>query len=98
MLRIAMLFLAILTIAVKVSNAEAAYCSQRFDIDSARNRWAAARQASADPVHYDETCRSYGTQFFEAVTARQAASNCEDGDKRQRTVEILDSETTPSII
>jgi hypothetical protein len=51
MLRIAMLILAILTIAVRVSNAEAAYCSQRFDIDSARNRWAAARQASAHPAH-----------------------------------------------
>ena len=92
MLRIATLFVAILTITVKVSNAEAAYCGKRFDIDSARNRWAAARQASANPAHYDETCRSYGTQFFEAVTARQAVSNCGDGDKRQRTLEILDSE------
>ncbi|HKN08684.1 MAG TPA: hypothetical protein VJ376_04275 [Pseudomonadota bacterium] len=90
--RIATIFIAISAIAVTVSNAQAAYCGQTFDIVSARNRWAAARQASVDPAYHDEACRAYGTQFFEAVTARQAASNCEAGDKRQRTLEILDSE------
>jgi hypothetical protein len=30
--------------------------------------------------------------FFEAVTARQAASSCQDGDKRQQTLEALDAE------
>jgi hypothetical protein len=92
MLRIAMPFIAILPIAVTIPRAEAAYCGQTFDIASARNRWAAARQASVDPAHYDAACRAYGTQFFEAVTARQAASNCEGGDKRQRTLDVLDAE------
>jgi hypothetical protein len=92
MLRIAMLFIAILSIAVTVSNAQAAYCGQTFDVASARNRWAVARQAGADPAHHDEVCRAYGTQFFEAVTAREVASSCEDGDKRKRALEVLDAE------
>jgi hypothetical protein len=92
MLRIATLFIALLHIAVTVSRVEASYCGQTFDVAAARNRWAVARQRSVDPAHYDETCRAYGNQFFEAVTARQTASTCEDGDKRQRTLEVLDAE------
>jgi hypothetical protein len=93
MLRIAMPVVAILFIAAAVSTAEAAYCGGRtLDVSAARSRWAVARQASADPAHHDEVCRAYGTQFFEAVTARQSASSCEDDDKRQQTLEILDAE------
>ena len=36
--------------------------------------------------------RPNGNQFFEAVTARQAASICHDGIDRQRTLEMLDAE------
>ena len=92
MLRIATLLIAALPIAVTVAKAEGGYCGQTFDFAAARNRWAAARQRSVDPSHDDEACRAYGTQFFEAVTARQTASNCEGGDKRQRTLEVLDAE------
>lgn len=82
MLRISTLSIAILTIAVTVSNAEAAYCGQTFDVASARTRWAVVRHTSVDPDHHDEACRAYGTQFFEAVTARETASNCEANDTR----------------
>ena len=92
MLRIATLLIAALPIAVTVAKAEGGYCGQTFDFAAARNRWAAARQRSVDPSHDDEACRAYDTQFFEAVTARQTASNCEGGDKRQRTLEVLDAE------
>jgi hypothetical protein len=92
MQRIAMLFVAILPIAETVSKVEASYCGQTFDLTVARHRWAIARQRNVDPAHYDEACRAYGNQFFEAVIARQTASSCEDGDKRQRTLEILDAE------
>jgi hypothetical protein len=92
MLRNSMLFIATLAIAVTVSKADAAYCGQTVDVTSARNRWAVTRHASVNPAHYDEACRAYGTQFFEAVITRQAASNCEDGHTRQRTLEALDAE------
>ena len=92
MLRIAMLFVAILPIAVTVSKVEASYCSQTFDVATARNRWAVARRTSVNAAHDDESCRAYGNQFFEAVTARQAASICEDGVNRQRALEMLDAE------
>jgi hypothetical protein len=90
MLRIATLFIALLPITL--SRVEASYCGQKFGVAAARNRWAVARERSVDPDHYDETCRAYGNQFFEAVTARQAASICENDDKRQRTLEVLDAE------
>jgi hypothetical protein len=92
MLRIAMLLVAILPIAVTACKVEASYCGQSFDVAVARNRWAVARQRSVDPAHYDESCRAYGNQFFEAVTARQAASICQDGVDRQRALEMLDAE------
>jgi hypothetical protein len=68
MRRIAMLFVAILPIAVTVSKVEASYCGQTFDVAAARNRWAVARRTSVDAAHDDESCRAYGNQFFEAVT------------------------------
>jgi hypothetical protein len=75
-----------------VSDVEASYCGQSFDIAAARNHWAVARQRSMDPAHYDESCRAYSNQFFEAVTARQAASIRPEGVDRQRTLEMLDAE------
>jgi hypothetical protein len=92
MLRIAILLVAALPIAATVSDVEAAYCGQSFDIAAARNRWAVARRSSVDPAHYDESCRAYGNQFFEAVTARQTVSICQNGLDRQRALEMLDAE------
>jgi hypothetical protein len=46
MLRIAMLFVAILPIALTASSVEASYCGQSFDVAAARNRWAVARHRS----------------------------------------------------
>jgi hypothetical protein len=48
--------------------------------------------AEVDPGHKEENCRSYATTFFEAVTARQAASVCKHGIDRERILESLDFE------
>ena len=39
-------------------------------------------------AHYEEACRAYYNQFFEAVKVRQAASICEDGIDRQRDLDV----------
>jgi hypothetical protein len=50
------------------------------------------RKNDVDPAQNQEKCRLYATTFFEAVTARQAASFCTDGIDRERILESLDSE------
>ena len=67
-------------------------CSQLSDLSTARLRWAAVRKSSVDPGHSEESCRSYRSNFFEAVTTRQAASFCRDGADRSRTLDLLDTE------
>ena len=91
MLRIAMFAIALVVIPATASKVEAS-CNQASQVAAARVRWAAARQSSVDPAHYDESCRANGNLFFEAVKARQATAICEDGIDRQRALEILDGE------
>jgi hypothetical protein len=67
-------------------------CSQLSDLSAAQLRWAAVRKSRIDPDHSEESCRSYRSNFFEAVTTRQAASICRDGADRSRTLELLDTE------
>jgi hypothetical protein len=47
-------------------------------------------QDKVDHSTDDEKCRAFIKQFVEAVTARQAASNCQESVGRQRALEILD--------
>jgi hypothetical protein len=49
-------------------------------------------KSRVDPAHRRENCRSYGTNVFEAVTVRQAASFHRGGIDRLRILELLDSE------
>jgi hypothetical protein len=72
--------------------ADAWYCGQAPELAAARARWAAARQSRVDPADTRKICRAYGTNFYEAVEARQAASLCEDAINRQRNLEVLDAE------
>jgi hypothetical protein len=72
--------------------AEKSSCSQLRDLSTAGLRWATVRKNRVDAGHGEEICRSYGSNFFEAVTMRQAASFCKDGVDRQRTLEQLDAE------
>jgi len=67
-------------------------CGRVSNLSAAHLRWAAVRKSKADSARSEESCRAYGTNFFEAVTARQAASLCTDGIERQRALELLDSE------
>ena len=92
MLRIIIFAFALLIDPAITAGAEMPGCSQLSDLSAARLRWAAARKSRVDPDHSEESCRSYGTNFFEAVTTRQAASFCRDSIDRQRTLELLDSE------
>jgi hypothetical protein len=92
MMRIIIFAVALLIDPALTAGAEMPGCSQLSDLSAARLRWAAARKKPADPDHNEESCGSYGTNFFEAVTTLQAASVCTEGLDRERTLELLDSE------
>jgi hypothetical protein len=91
-LRIAMFAIALLITPGTASKADTPYCGQVSDLAAARLRWAAARQSRLDPAQHEQKCRAWGIHFYDAVTARQAASVCENGIDRQRDLNLLDSE------
>ena len=74
MLRIIILAIALLIDPAITAGAKMPGCSQLSDLSAARLRWAAVRKKPINPTHNEESCRSYGTNFFEALTTRQAAS------------------------
>jgi hypothetical protein len=92
MLRIIILVIALLLDPALTAAADMSDCTQLSKLSIIRLRWAAARKSRADPGYKEESCRSYGSNFFEAVTTRQAASLCENVIDRQRLLELLDSE------
>jgi hypothetical protein len=92
MLRIIILAVALLIDPALTAGAGTSGCSHLSDLSAARLRWAAVREGRVDPSHSEESCRSYRSNFYEAVTTRQAASVCRDGADRQRTLELLDTE------
>jgi len=92
MLRIAIVAIALLVEPATAAKAETSYCGQVSDLAAARLRWAAARQSRVDPAQNERNCRAYGIHFYEAVTARQAASICREGLDQQRNLALLDSE------
>jgi hypothetical protein len=92
MLRIIVLAVALLIDPALTAGAGTLGCSHLSDLPAARLRWAAVRESRVDPSHSEESCRSYRSNFFEAVTMRQAASVCREGADRQRTLELLDTE------
>src|SRR5262245_4677615 len=91
-LRIAIVAIVLLITPGTASKADTSYCGQVSDLAAARLRWAAARQSRLDPAQDEQKCRAWGFHFYDAVTARQAASVCEDGSDRQRDLDLLDSE------
>jgi hypothetical protein len=92
MLRLSILALALLIDLAITARADTSACSQVSDLSSTRLSWAALRKGRVDPAHTQENCRSYAKSFFEAVTARQAASFCKVGIDRERTLELLEFE------
>jgi hypothetical protein len=92
MLRIIIVVVAVLINPAFTAGAGTSGCSQLSDLSAARLRWVAVRTSRVDPGHSEESCRSYRSNFFEAVTTRQAASICRDGADRSRTLELLDTE------
>ena len=92
MSRIIVLAIALLIIPTLASASDASVCSQLRELVAARLRWETVRKSRVDPANHDMSCRSYGANFVEAVTARQAASVCRSGVELQRTLELLDIE------
>jgi hypothetical protein len=92
MLRLSILAIALLIASATSAGADAPGCTEVANFSAARLSWAALRKNHVDPGHSDENCRSYATNFFEAVAVRQAASFCKDGNERQRLLELLDFE------
>ena len=92
MLRLNILAIALLIGSAISGGAETLGCGQGSNLSTARLRWATMRKNHADPARHEENCRSYAANFFEAVTARQAASFCKDDIDRKRILELLDSE------
>jgi hypothetical protein len=92
MLRVIIVAVALLIDPAITAGAATSGCSQLSDLSAARLRWAAVRKSRVEPDHGEESCRSYRSNFFEAVTTRQAASICRDGADRSRTLELLDTE------
>lgn len=66
-------------------------CNQVFEAAAARVRVSTARRNGTDPMQSEEVCRTYGSQFFEAVKARYAASFCEDGVDHHQDLARLDA-------
>jgi hypothetical protein len=71
---------------------EAGYCGQPFDVQAALIRWTNARQSRPKSEEPDQICRAYGNQFYDAVQARQAVSECAGGGERKKDIEVLDAE------
>jgi len=92
MLQIILFLIALLLDPAAVARADTGYCGHTSELASARLRWQAARQIPIDPALPDKSCRAFGIQFYEAVTARQATSACQDGIDHQRDLVLLDSE------
>jgi hypothetical protein len=90
-LGIALFVIAILFTLPTASKADTS-CAQVSDLAAARVRWAAARQSRVDTAEAERKCRAYRIHFYDAVTARQAASICEDSINRQRELALLDGE------
>jgi hypothetical protein len=84
MLRLSILAIALLIDLAVPADAQTSGCAQVSNLSTARLHWAAVRKGYVDPAHNEESCRSYATNFFAAVTARQAASFCKDGIDRER--------------
>ena len=92
MLQIILFLIALLLYPAAAARADTGYCGHTSQLASARLRWQAARQIPVDPALPDKNCRAFGTQFYEAVTARRATSACQDGIDHQRDLILLDSE------
>jgi hypothetical protein len=92
MLRIIIFAVALLIDPALTAGSEMSRCRQLPDLSAARHRWTSVRKEPVNPAHNEESCRSYRTNFFEAVTTREAASLCREGIDRQRNLDLLDLE------
>jgi hypothetical protein len=84
--------IALLADAPMTARAETSGCTQVTDLSTARVRWATVRKNDVNPAYSEQNCRSYATNFFEAVTAREAVSFCKDSLDRERILQSLDHE------
>jgi hypothetical protein len=89
---IVMLVIALLIGPPIAAGADGSNCGQATELAAARVRWAAVRQSRGDTANNEKNCRAYSIHFYEAVTARQAVSICNDGVGHQPLLDVLDAE------
>jgi hypothetical protein len=70
----------------------ASECDQESALSASHIRRARASQSSGNHSSVDEKCRVVISQFVEAVTARQAATTCQNSVSRERALRFIDAE------
>jgi hypothetical protein len=91
MIRIAALLLISLVTPAMAAKVDVTFCTQAHDTAVVRLRWALAQQHGSE-LHQDDSCRVYRNQFYEAAVTRQDVTRCEQGDIRERALEVIDAE------
>jgi hypothetical protein len=91
MIRIAALLVIFLVTPAMAAKVDATFCTQAHDTAAVHLRWALAQQNDSE-LHTDDSCRVYRNQFYEAAVTRQNVTRCEQGDIRERALEVIDAE------
>jgi hypothetical protein len=91
MIRIAALLAIFLVTPAAAAKVDVTFCAQAHDTATVHLRWALALKHDSK-LHEDDSCRVYRNQFYEAAVTRQNVTRCEQGDIRERALELIDAE------
>jgi hypothetical protein len=91
MIRIAALLIILVVTPAVAAKVDVTFCTQAHDTAAVHVRWALAQQHDSK-LHKEDSCRVYRNQFYEAAVTRQNATRCEQGDIRERALEVIDAE------
>ena len=67
------------------------FCTPAHDTAAVQLRWALAQQHD-NKLYNDDNCRVYRNQFYEAAVTRQNVTRCDQGNIRERALEVIDAE------
>ena len=91
MTRIATLLVIFLVTPAMADRVDGTFCNQAHDTAELHLRWARVQQHDSK-LHEDDSCGVYRNQFYEAAVTRQKVTRCEQGDIRERALEVIDAE------
>ena len=91
MIRITALLASFLITPAMAAKVDGTFCNRAHDTAEVHLRWALAQQHDSK-LHEDDSCRVYRDQFYEAAVTRQSVTRCEQGDIRERALEVIDAE------